>query len=82
MLDITKNINLLGTSKIDGIIAVNYSTPINSATGAGNITSYIVNADLYNANRSECRKDFADYTAKVYEIEDELLKENTEGATE
>ena len=78
MLDITKNINLLGTSKIDGVVAVNYSTPINSATGAGNITSYIVNAELYNANRSECRKDFSDYTNKVYEIEDELLAENTE----
>ena len=81
MLNITKNTNVLGTSTIDGVVAVNYSTPINSATGAGNITSYIVNADLYNANRSECRKDFADYTAKVYEIEDELLKEN-QGATE
>lgn len=78
MLDITKNINVLGTSKIDGVIAVNYSTPINSTTGAGNITSYIANPELYNANRKECRKDFADYTNKVYEIEDELLAENTE----
>lgn len=78
MLTITKNINVLGTSKINGVIAVNYSTPINSTTGAGNITSYIANPELYNANRKTCRKDFADYTNKVYEIEDELLAENTE----
>lgn len=78
MLTITKNINVLGTSKINGVIAVNYSTPINSTTGAGNITSYIANPELYNSNRKECRKDFADYTNKVYEIEDELLAENTE----
>lgn len=78
MLDITKNINVLGTSKIKGVVAVNFSTPINSKTGAGNITTYIVDADLYNANRTECRKDFADYTSKVYEIEDQLLQENKE----
>lgn len=83
MLSITKNINVLGTSIINGVVAVNYSTPINSKTGVGNITSYIANPNLYNANKSECRKDFADYTSKVYEIEDELLKENaTEEVTE
>lgn len=76
MLNITKNTNVLGTSTIDGIVAVNYSTPINSTTGAGNITTYVANAELYNANRKQCRQDFADYTAKVYEIEDEMLSDN------
>ena len=80
MLDIAKNINVLGTSKVNDVVVVNFSTSVNSKTGAGNINTYIVNVDLYNANKVECRKDFADYTAKVYEIEDQLLKENT-GAT-
>lgn len=81
MLTTTKNINVLGTSKINGEVATTYNAQVNSVTGAGNISTCIVNAELYNANRKTCRKDFADYTAKVYEVEDELLSENQE-ATE
>lgn len=78
MLDFTKNISCQGTSKINGEVAATYNAQVNSVTGAGNISTCIVNAELYNANRKTCRKDFADYTNKVYEIEDELLTENQE----
>lgn len=82
MLYTTKNTNLLGTSQINGVVAVNLSANINNVTGAGNVVTTIVNADIYNANRKECRADISTFTDKVYGIEDEMLKENQETETQ
>lgn len=82
MLETIKSTNLQGTSKINGVVAANYSATVNDVTGAGNIVSSIVNAELYNSNRKECRKDLSDFTNKVYVIEDEMLAEKETEATE
>ena len=75
MLKTTKQINLNGTSEINGqaVVALNASIP--SDTGVGNISQYVQNAELYEANKTQVRSDVAAFTDLVYAIEDELAAE-------
>ena len=75
MLKTTKQITLNGTSEVEGAVVVNLSANIPSDTGVGNINQYVQNAELYEANKVQVRKDTAEFTAKVYEIEDQLALE-------
>ena len=56
------------------MVALNAMIP--SDTGVGNINQYVQNAELYDANKSQVRSDVANFTALVYEIEDELAAES------
>ncbi|MGB3161115.1 MAG: hypothetical protein WBA84_07670 [Carnobacterium sp.] len=75
MLKTTKQITLNGQSMIGEVQVVSLSANIPSETGVGNINQYVQNAELYEANKVQVRKDTAEFTAKVYEIEDELAAE-------
>lgn len=75
MLKTTRQITLTGQSMINDQMVVNLTATIPSDTGVGNINQYVQNTELYDANKAEVRRDVADFTAKVYEIEDEMAAE-------
>lgn len=75
MLKTTKSITLNGTSEIDGQPVVNLSATIPDNTGVGNISQYVQNTELYDANKAAVRKDIRDFQDLVYEIEDKMTAE-------
>lgn len=75
MLQTTRQITLNGYSMINDQPVVNLNATIPSDTGVGNINQYIQNAALYDANKAQVRRDIAEFTAAVYEIEDEMAAE-------
>ena len=75
MLKTTKQITLTGSAMVGNVAVVNLNATIPSDTGVGNINQYVYNAELYDANKSKVRADIAEFTALVYEIEDELAAE-------
>lgn len=75
MLKTTKQITLTGYSEIDGQNVVQLSANIPNDTGVGNINQYIMNAELYDANKVEVRNDIREFTDLVYEIEDGIVSE-------
>lgn len=77
MLKTTRQITLTGNSMINDQSVVNLNATIPSDTGVGNINQYVQNASLYEANKAQVRRDIADFTALVYEVEDEMAAEAT-----
>lgn len=75
MLKTTKQITLTGYSEIDGQNVVQLSASIPSDTGVGSVSQYIMNAELYDANKVEVRNDIREFTDMVYAIEDEMTVE-------
>lgn len=75
MLKTTRQITLTGNSMINDQSVVNLTATIPSDTGVGNINQYVQNASLYEANKAQVRRDIADFTALVYEVEDEMTAE-------
>ena len=78
MLNINKSTTLNATSDIDGAQVAYMSATISSENGSANISKSITNQTLYNANKSEVRKDMSDFEEEVYKIEDEMLNSNNE----
>lgn len=78
MLKVNKSISLNATSEIDGVQVAYMNATISNECGSANINKGINNQALYNANRSEVRKDMAEFEDEVYKVEDEMVKENTE----
>lgn len=74
MLKTNKTTTLTGNTFVDDEQVVYYRADINP-DGESQIRQSIQNQELYDENKKECRKDFADFTAKVYEIEDLVIKE-------
>lgn len=72
MLKTTKQITLTGYSEINGQNVVQLTASIPSDTGVGNINQYVQNSELYEANKTQVRKDVREFTDLVYEIEDEM----------
>lgn len=75
MLKTTKQITLNGNSMINDQVVVTLNANIPSETGVGNINQYTQNAELYDANKAQVRRDVAEFTALVYDIEDEIAAE-------
>ena len=77
MLNVKQSITLNGQSVISGTVAVNLYASIGEDT-QDNVTSTIVNKEVFNANKTECRKDMAAFQEKVYEVEDSLTASNSQ----
>lgn len=69
MLNTNQAITLSGQSTINGTVAVNFYATIGGNT-QDNFSSTIVNKELYEANKDECKKDIADFQSKVFAIQD------------
>ena len=79
MLNYTKNITLTGFSIIDNEQAEGYSATI-KLDNPNDITfsSWQINKDLYKSNRTQCRKDAAEFEDTAYSIQDSMLLEQSE----
>lgn len=75
MLKTTKQITLNGQSVINDQVVVTFNATIPSETGVGNISRYVQNAELYESNKVQVRKDTLAFQDKVYEIEDQMATE-------
>lgn len=78
MLKTTKQITLTGNAMINEQNVMQLTATIPSDTGVGSINQYVQNAALYEANKAQIRRDIAEFTALVYEVEDEMAAEATE----
>lgn len=72
MLNMTKQIQLTGSSMIEGEQVVFMSATLNSNGDNASINKSITNKELYDANKSIVRKDMQDFELEVYKIEDEM----------
>lgn len=74
MLNVKKNINLIGKSVIDNVEVV-YMTATISTDGNSqdSVNKSIINKELYNSNKALVRKDINDFNTAVYDAEDELI---------
>lgn len=75
MLETRKSVTLNGTSQISNengnkIVVVSMSANI-AKEGNSNIVTTVINQDLYEANKEECRADIDAFTNEVRTIEDE-----------
>lgn len=76
MLKTTKQITLTGNAMINEQNIMQLTATIPSDTGVGSINQYVQNAALYEANKAQIRRDIAEFTALVYEVEDEMAAES------
>ena len=76
MLKTTKQITLTGNAMIKEQNIMQLTATIPSDTGVGSINQYVQNAALYEANKAQIRRDIAEFTALVYEVEDEMAAES------
>lgn len=81
MLETSKSISLSGSSKINGEVVVSLNATIPDETGVANITQYKNREDLYDANRTQVRRDVSDFTNMVYDIEDQIGSEKASQET-
>lgn len=75
MLETRRTISLNGTSQItvsegNKVTAVTMAANV-AETGNSNIVTNIINKEVYEANKEECRADIDAFTAQVRAIEDE-----------
>ena len=73
-----KSITLNATAFVGDQPVMTLSATVPSNTGVGQINQYVQNADLYNANKTEVRKDVTEFQNDVYEVEDEIVAETAE----
>lgn len=74
MLKTNKSITITAQSDINGVQVAYMSASISTeGLSNANINKSITNQELYNANKVEVRKDMADFTALVYESEDNII---------
>lgn len=73
---IRKNITITANSQIDGKNVEGYSATINSDNPEDvNFSQYQTDKELYKLNRTQCRKDNAEFEDMVYAIQDQMIAE-------
>lgn len=70
-----KSITIDGQSKINDITVVSMNGKVSTNNGNSNIVTTIVNQELYDANKEECRTDIDAFTAEVRALEDAQIVE-------
>lgn len=71
MLNINKTILLDGQIIIDGQVAATVRGEIRDIDNNGFVTQTIVNQELFDANKIECRKQMQEFQELVWKMEDE-----------
>ena len=73
MLEIVKSMTLNGVSKIEGQpVAYLNATISTDGNGSSNVNQSIANKELYEANKTQVRKDMDLFKDMFYQLEDEL----------
>ena len=71
MLEINQSITITGYSVINGVQVAYMNATINENDNNNTgINKNIMNSEIYNANKSEVRKDMRDFEDKVYDLQD------------
>ena len=73
----TKSVSLSYQSMIGDKVAV-YMTASIPESGRSNSNKTIQDLDLYEANKTECRQDMAEFDAMLWELEDQNQNAETE----
>lgn len=73
MLEIVKSMTLNGVSTIEGQpVAYLNATISTDGNGSSNVNQSIANKELYEANKTQVRKDMDQFKDIFYQLEDEL----------
>lgn len=75
MLQTTKQTTISGQSIINEKAIAYFSASINKENGSTTINSNVNGQELYDANKTEVRKDLAEFTNAVYAEEDRLASD-------
>ena len=72
-LNIKESVTVTGAVEIENVQVVYLSSNIVSdGSDATTFSQSILNADLYNANKAQCRADIAEFQTYVYDVEDRI----------
>lgn len=72
-----KIVNLTAESLIGDVVVARFSASANSNTDVNTAYSeQILDTAVYSKNKTEVRKDIADFRQLIYKLEDELESEN------
>lgn len=81
MLTMKKSITITGSSIIEGVIAEGYQAVIDGENPSEmNLSSWQQDKAAYKANRTQCRKDAADFEDAAYALQDEMIAEKEAAA--
>ena len=69
-INIKESVTVTGVVEIENVQVVYLSSNIGS--DATTFSQSILNADLYNANKAQCRVDIAEFQTYVYGVEDRI----------
>lgn len=73
-----KQITITSESKIGDVVVMGFSANINSEDLENvRFSDWTNDNALYKSNRTECRKDMADFEDAVYLIQEKMISENT-----
>ena len=81
MLKATRSIKITANSMINGTQAMYMSADL-ATDGKVTSSTSIQNVDLYEANKTECRADLAEFQQMVYDLEDQGTQEDIPEQTE
>ena len=74
-----KIVNLVAESLVGNVVVARFSASANSNTDVNTAYSeQILDTAVYNKNKTEVRKDIADFRQLIYKLEDELESENVD----
>lgn len=74
MLKVTKNINITGTSVINGEVVCGWQATLDeNQPQAMSINGWKNNEMLYKENREQCRSEQVEFEELVYALQDELI---------
>ena len=72
-INIKESVTVTGAVEIENVQVVYLSSNIVSdRSDATTFSQSILNADLYNANKAQCRADIAEFQTYVYDVEDRI----------
>ena len=72
-INIKESVTVTGAVEIENVQVVYLSSNIVSdGSDATTFSQSILNADLYNANKAQCRADIAEFQTYVYGAEDRI----------
>lgn len=72
-INIKESVTVTGAVEIENVQVVYLSSNIVSdGSDATTFSQSILNVDLYNANKAQCRADIAEFQTYVYGVEDRI----------
>lgn len=72
-INIKESVTVTGAVEIENVQVMYLSSNIVSdGSDATTFSQSILNADLYNANKAQCRADIAEFQTYVYDVEDRI----------